>query len=814
MGLLSAHTTSVPLVRVRARAATTSLTPVVSGATVVFAGAAVGQVAGFVFNAVGAHSLGPARYGTLAASIALLSLASPLFTAVQTVASRETTSLVSRGQTAALPSLLRRYGLRAVLGALVLGAVVAAASGWVSQVFHLGSPLLVVIVGATIPCYMAGHLLGGVLQGMERFHRFAIESVIEGSAKAVLGILAVAILFHSPVTGMAAVFASCACGLAAYVALTVPVLRRRPETIASPTTMFESPARVRTSPGIVRYSMTALATYGLLSLMLSMDTLVAKHYLPSHLAGLYAGISLTGKIVYFATSAMFVVAFPLFSRHHDQGQGSRRPVLASGAVVAAVSGLIIAVFALRPTWVVAPLLGARYRAADGYVSWMGAIFALYALSYLLCTYLLARRRRSVIALLAVALVIQLAGFFVFHSTIDELMGVLAVSFGVLLVGAAVLAGSATSRAVDRTGGTPGSPIDQSGVILAPSFEGHLDAGPGLASGWRARVLDEVSRAVGPVPVLLSGSRALGTARATSDCDLSVVVAMWRIPRAVPRLARASARLSADLGVKVSVNPVPRFRLARPAGSLFVDKLVAESVVVAAPPGWALARRSPSAVTAFAASSALLSAVQELLRSFHTGTMNTDANDDERRALEKVALHVAQVRLLRRGSYVSRLDDALEALAVLGGDGPDSAGALAERLAGAVTSTRVIDGFVDVRDCVLAELDSIGAAPLAVSRGKALVRNAQYASIAQLRGRRRWRFAARTRSVEADLARAQVLLLRALSPRTPGGVDVELLGRALAALPGGLGRGLVSWESARDVAVLEWADAHPLVGVLA
>ena len=64
-----------------------------------------------------------------------------------------------------------------------------------SQVFHLGSPLLVVIVGATIPCYMAGHVLGGVLQGMERFHRFALESVIEGSAKAVLGMLAVAVVF-------------------------------------------------------------------------------------------------------------------------------------------------------------------------------------------------------------------------------------------------------------------------------------------------------------------------------------------------------------------------------------------------------------------------------------------------------------------------------------------------------------------------------------------------------------------------------------------------------------------------------------------
>ncbi|MCI4355400.1 MAG: hypothetical protein L3K06_08570, partial [Thermoplasmata archaeon] len=143
MGVIAAEAAAAPFVRVRGRtrapgrSAASRLTPVVGGASVVFAGAAVGQVAGFVFNAVGAHALGPTHYGTLAASIALLSLASPLFTAVQTVASRETTSLVSRGELSALPTLLRRYGVRAVTGALVLGVLVAAASGWVSEVFRL-----------------------------------------------------------------------------------------------------------------------------------------------------------------------------------------------------------------------------------------------------------------------------------------------------------------------------------------------------------------------------------------------------------------------------------------------------------------------------------------------------------------------------------------------------------------------------------------------------------------------------------------------------------------------------------------------------
>ncbi|MGH9020677.1 MAG: hypothetical protein ACRDV0_06615 [Acidimicrobiales bacterium] len=789
-----------------ASAGTTRLAPVVTGASVVFAGAAVGQVAGFVFNAVGAHALGPTRYGTLAASLALLSLASPLFTAAQTVASRETTSLISRGESSLVPARLRRYGTRAALGAALLGLLVVLASRWVSSVFHLGSAWFVVIVGATIPCYMVGHVLGGVLQGAERFHRFALESVVEGAAKAVLGVLAVAVVFHSAVIGMAAVMCSCALGCLTYVVLTVPVVRRLAR-VDAPVGVARAATRGRTSPGIVGYSVTALATYGLLSLMLSVDTLVAKHYLPGRLAGLYAGISVTGKIDFFATSALFVVVFPLFSRHHDQGGGARRSVLASGAVVASVSGVIVAALALRPSWVVAPLLGSRYHAADGYVAWMAAIFSLYALSYLLSTYLLARRRRSVIALLAATFVVQLAGFFVFHSTIADLMGVLAVSFGFLLVGAALLAGHAPAH--------PG--VLPAGAAPTSAWTGAASAGRGLSAGWDEVIVTEVTRAVGPAPVLLSGSRALGTASPASDCDVSVVISLWRTVRTVARLGRVSERLSAELGVRVSVNPVPRFRLLRPSGSLFVDKLAAEAVVLAAPSGWSLPRRRPNGVTSFAASSALLSAVQELLRGFDTRAMSEGAPSGSTRSLRKAVLLIAQVRLLRTGAYESDLDAALTRLGASGsgasGDGAVSV-ALGARLARALAEPDPVDGFVGVRECALGELGDATAPPLSMSRGAALVRNAQYAVVARLRGRPRWGSLLTTRSAEMDLARVQVDLLGALSPGAARGLDDARWTATVSRLPRVLAGHASTWEALRDATLVEWGDAHPLVGLCA
>ena len=803
----------------------------------------VGQACSFAFNAVGAHALGPARYGVLAASMALLSFVVPLLAAVQAVASRKATSLVARRELGKAVPLLRHYGVRVTCGALALGATAAAASRWLSGLFHLGSQWLVVIVGATIPCYVVGHLLGGLLQGVERFGRFALESVVEGLAKAVLGVIAMGLLWGSVLSGMAAVSVSSAIGLVTYLLLTLPLLARgrlAPTAASAPARNGERAAATAKGvtgvaggePGVARYSVTALATYGLLALMLSSDTLIAKHYLSDHQAGLYAGISLTGKIAYFAASSLFVVVFPIFSRHHDEGIGSGKWILAAAGMVCAVAGAVVILFAVEPAWVVGPLLGDRYGAAEGYVPWMAAVFGLYALSYLVSTYLLARKSRGVIAVLGAALVVQFTGFFAFHSTMTKLMGVLAVSFAVTAAGGMVLIVLGERRpGGTRDRGTPRHRRTEAGGAAWHAGAGIHGASVGAMAGSStggaarvpaetaaARIVSEVTRRVGSVPVLLAGSRAIGTAHADSDYDVVVVLPLRRVPRAAPRLTEAAKVLSASLAVPVSVNPIPAFRLRRPGGNLFAGKLLAEAVVLAAPPGWSLGRQPLTGVTTFAACSALLSAVRGLLEVFDTSVMTGGpAPAQARGALRKAALHIAQVRLLRSGLYASNLDEALTRLRCAPpGRGSDAPGSeLTVALISGLMAASAVEGFVRMRQCLLGQLAEIDAVPFRLSAVKALVRNAQYAALASLRGRNRWRVALRRAPVEGTLAATQVALLRALDPGAADGLNAGQFRLALRTLPVPAGEAeLRSWEGVRDWALAEWCDAHPLVGLLA
>ena len=147
--------------------------------------------------------------------------------------------------------------------------------------------------------------------------------------------------------------------------------------------------------------------------------------------------------------------------------------------------------------------------------WMAAVYGLYALGYLVATYLLARKCWSIIAVLTAALVVQFTGFYYFHSTITMMMSVLAVAFAVLCGGGML--------AATRSGW-------KTGTATAPA--GKASSPPSAAPGsWQEQIVAEVTRRVGSVPVLLAGSRALGTAHAGSDYDVSVVLPLRRIPRA-------------------------------------------------------------------------------------------------------------------------------------------------------------------------------------------------------------------------------------------------------------------------------------------
>lgn len=309
------------------------------------------------------------------------------------------------------------------------------------------------------------------------------------------------------------------------------------------------------------------------------------------------------------------------------------------------------------------------------------------------------------------------------------------------------------------------------------------------------IVEAVNAVVGRVPVVLGGSRATGQHTAESDYDVVVVVAAPRVPFAIRRLARVARSLSVELGVGVSINPLPASRLKRSGSNLLLWKLCREGLLLDAPPGVRLPTVSEPINAGPSVVSYLLSAALYLIEELDPAHLWADVLPPVMgRNVRKALLHVVQLELFRRGRHAAGLDGALLAL----GD---------RRLAAVAGAADRWAGWFGVRSELVRELGQQSIRP---GIGRSVSRNVQYATLSRVRGRPRWWAMTHRRSVEASLADAIVVLTCAVEPS--GHISTTALQTAATALPAPLRPPAPSWRQLRDVVVAEWKSAHPLLSL--
>ena len=406
----------------RARARSTAR-GVLRGGSFVLAATLLWHVSNFAFNAVGARALGAGGYGQLAAVVALLYVVSPLLYALQATASASAARLLSAGRPGNIRPQMARQTWRAAGRTTLLVALAGLASGLIAHLLRLSSPLPVVLLLASMPLAAAVNVQRGTLQGIGSFGRYATSTAAEAISKIAL---AAAVLLLWPNVNGAVLATAAALGCAA---------------IAHTRLLRALPAAAPTGGSLVGAKRDGALTLGclvLLAAMLSADVIAARHGMSSHAAGVYAAISLAGKVVFFATSGLTWVLFPMLSARDECGEDGRKLLLGGVAGVALVAFVVAGVEWLAPSLVIVPLTGHGFEAAAPWLGPAACAFAPYALAYVLGMGLAARRSRAAVLILAAAAAGQIGALVLVSPTVGHLLAVNAVAFTAAAVGLAVV----------------------------------------------------------------------------------------------------------------------------------------------------------------------------------------------------------------------------------------------------------------------------------------------------------------------------------------------------------------------------------------
>ena len=258
----------------------------------------------------------------------------------------------------------------------------------------------------------------GVLQGLRRFTALSANLVVDGAGR-----VGVAIGLVLGGWGAAGAVVGLLAGPAIAFAQSLTLLRGLPH--AAP--------QAATSVGeVARYAAPAAVAVIGVTYLYNIDVILARHYLPSREAGIYAAGAVLARVTYFLGLTITGVMFPEVAGRHARDEDHYHVVELSLAFLAAAGICLTAAYALLPGLVLLPY-GAEFNPVRPYLGPFAAALTLLAVSNLFVNYFLSvNSTRFVLPLLAAG-VMETGLMTAFHHDLGQLLLVLlAVNLGLAL----------------------------------------------------------------------------------------------------------------------------------------------------------------------------------------------------------------------------------------------------------------------------------------------------------------------------------------------------------------------------------------------
>jgi O-antigen/teichoic acid export membrane protein len=387
------------------------------GSLTLLAGSGLVGVTNLVYNVVTARLLGPTGFAHATAVYTLLMLASAITLSFQVVCAKYVASHETADEKAAIFAALH---LRAWVAGISLGLVLFVFNRVLTAYLNLPDPVLISLLALGTAFYIPLGVRRGYVQGVHAFGALAINFMLEGVVR--LG--GAFLLIHLGLGVKGAVLASVIAVIASYFS-------------AKP-----SPGVHSLGPELIPISfgegLQAIVFFSGQVVINNFDIVLVKHFFSSDQAGIYAAVSLVGRLVNMCAWSVVNTMFPVSAAARSSDREAR-PVLflSLGMVFFILSVLILGLWAI-PSFLWRVLFGAHFELGNyGGLAALLILYAvttgIYSLSSVMITYEMSRKIANTSwAQLAFSGALVL-GICVFHQTLQQVIFVQLVLMVILLV---------------------------------------------------------------------------------------------------------------------------------------------------------------------------------------------------------------------------------------------------------------------------------------------------------------------------------------------------------------------------------------------
>jgi O-antigen/teichoic acid export membrane protein len=375
-----------------------------------------------VLNLFFARNLSYTDYGIFASLLSVVVLASIPASSMTTILVRFSTDYYSKGQIDKLKGFYKKAAKFIFSFSLIALLFFIISSPLLKNFLHLNNVLYVVAVGLCVFMAYIQVLNGGFLQGLMKFRFLSFSGILSGIIKLIVGIALVFLGFRA-FSGLWAIFFMSLGGfLIGFIPLRFIFSKK-----------MESNVSVSTKE-IIKYALPTFVIVFSMTSFITTDVILVKHFFNSQAAGFYAGLSLIGKVVFYFTSPISMVMFPLLIKRYNNGRSFNNLFYLALLLVLAPSIAMTGFYFLFPKFVVNLFLAGRdYLSIAKYVGLFGINITIFGLINIFVNFFLSLNKTKIAPLVAFAALSQVLLISIFHSSFYQVIEISMSIFSVLLV---------------------------------------------------------------------------------------------------------------------------------------------------------------------------------------------------------------------------------------------------------------------------------------------------------------------------------------------------------------------------------------------
>lgn len=383
--------------------------PLISGTIVIFAGTLLGNFLNFLFNFFMSRNLSVADYGILASLNSLILVFALIADSFVPTVVHFAAVHFAKKEHKQIGGIFFQANKIAILLGVSSFLIFAVFAKDIGHFLNISNNFLIMLVGVIVFFGYMGSLNKAILQAKLLFKYISFINVFSAAIKLTVGVILVFLGYK--VTGAITSY------LIYFFVFYILVLFPLRNFFKKGNNIFSIGIK-----RIISYGGPASLALFSLTFFITADILLVKHFFSAKEAGIYAGLSLVARVIYFFSAPIASVMFPIIVQKHSREENFTNTFKISFLLVFMLSTFVTIFYFIFPDFSIKLFLKKEEYLTGAYLlGYFGIFITLYSLLSLLTNFYLSIKKTQVSILITFFAILQIVLIWFNHSNFSQVI---------------------------------------------------------------------------------------------------------------------------------------------------------------------------------------------------------------------------------------------------------------------------------------------------------------------------------------------------------------------------------------------------------